>query len=796
MAGATFSRVKIWTTEVLQYADLNAEFDNILNNLNPAGMDGQQDTLVAMRATSGPNESVLATSLATEIQQIRYQLLALAGGNSTYWYSTPTTSLTDLKNAIGGALVNNRLVSGAVSANSSAPRFLQANGAADSIKLLATTTPFVYVVNGTSYTVSADVTLSSMSLAPSSQNTATASGANGNTGGSAYAAAESTKTLGEDGTAIGITAAGTAITGLVGSLAAFKLVHSATTEYFIGYVASSTQITNCFRGFFVDSSKNPVDRVAITDADVITVMKLTWLYLDKNGNLNPGYTNPTFASSAPSSPNTGDYWYDMTNATWKTFGGVSWAASNSVLVGVCIQDSSNCVAARAFNYYTGTDAFSNINIQWASNTTLQALNYDSRLSVNGNNVSYNYTKPIWDVTANLESGQSRTVSTTYYIYVSEFGQQYITTKKPYDMRGTLKGWYHPFENWRAVARCQLNSTGSGNFDPQTLWQYENREQSQILSQSSFNFMNPKDIRNLGLKASVAANALTITVTQADGASAPNTFNPVLVPFRGSTITTFSYIPRYLTSTLSITVPSSATLGQISAVNQYVWVYLVDNAGTIDIAVSGVQLFDENSVQSTTQVTSGATSGTVLYSAGSAATSKSIRLIGRCLVNEATAGTWASAPTQIDVLPNPVPAGTDWVGYTPTLANFAASANTAYSRRVGKNLEVQCTFTAGTTVASTASATPGYNGSNANVSIDTIFTGGATWVVGRYSNSTAGGLGHMLAIGNASLIFFGQLASVASSGMVAVTAQSILASSGTCTFYFSVPILGWSTYGPL
>ena len=41
MAGATFSRVKTWIAEVLTASDLNAEFDNILNNLLPAGVDDE-----------------------------------------------------------------------------------------------------------------------------------------------------------------------------------------------------------------------------------------------------------------------------------------------------------------------------------------------------------------------------------------------------------------------------------------------------------------------------------------------------------------------------------------------------------------------------------------------------------------------------------------------------------------------------------------------------------------------------------------------------------------------------------
>jgi hypothetical protein len=91
--GGTFSRVKTWVAEVLSYADLNAEFDNILNNLTPAGIDDLSVSNSAMQGQTDPYPGSvisLATSLAGEIQRLRYQLAAITG--NTYWYEdTPTT---------------------------------------------------------------------------------------------------------------------------------------------------------------------------------------------------------------------------------------------------------------------------------------------------------------------------------------------------------------------------------------------------------------------------------------------------------------------------------------------------------------------------------------------------------------------------------------------------------------------------------------------------------------------------------------------------------------------------------
>lgn len=93
-AGATFSRVKNWISgETLTASDLNAEFDNILNNLDPTGIDDYSGSNTDMRQVTDPYPSLsesLATSLKGEIERLRYQILqlksAIAISSNTYWY--------------------------------------------------------------------------------------------------------------------------------------------------------------------------------------------------------------------------------------------------------------------------------------------------------------------------------------------------------------------------------------------------------------------------------------------------------------------------------------------------------------------------------------------------------------------------------------------------------------------------------------------------------------------------------------------------------------------------------------
>ena len=98
MAGATFTRVKTWVAgETLTDSDLNGEYDNILNNLTPAGIDDESSSDAAMQAVSDPYPAAAiskATSLQGELQRLRYQLKAILG--ESYWYVDPDNTIATL----------------------------------------------------------------------------------------------------------------------------------------------------------------------------------------------------------------------------------------------------------------------------------------------------------------------------------------------------------------------------------------------------------------------------------------------------------------------------------------------------------------------------------------------------------------------------------------------------------------------------------------------------------------------------------------------------------------------------
>lgn len=303
------------------------------------------------------------------------------------------------------------------------------------------------------------------------------------------------------------------------------------------------------------------------------------------------------------------------------------------------------------------------------------------------------------------------------------------------------------------------------------------------------------IRNLGLSASVATNALTVAIKQADGTTNASATGPVDAAYRSATATTGSSTLVSVTGALSIVVPSSATLGQASSMNQYVWVYLMNDAGTADVCVSGVSVFNNGTPNSSTQITSGATSGSTLYCASSHTGAKGTVLVGRLLVNETTAGTWASAPTEVAVNVAPVYNATSWAAFTPGTQGFGTITLTDCKwRRDAQDILEVCYFRIGTSTSVEARVNfPNSLVSDATANSHLQMVGFA----GNCCTTSAAQFGQDTVLLDATSVgyfTFGQASSTTSAFQK--TNGSVIGASGT-DFSFSAraPILGWSAFGP-
>jgi len=180
-----------------------------------------------------------------------------------------------------------------------------------------------------------------------------------------------------------------------------------------------------------------------------------------------------------------------------------------------------------------------------------------------------------------------------------------------------------------------------------------------------------------ITATVSANALTVTL------------NPTTLDFRSATLTSGTVVSRLVTSAISVTVSSGSTLGTVSAVQSRIVVLALDNAGTVELAVvniaGGNNLTETGVISTTAEGGAGAAdSATVIYS-NVARTSVAYRVVGYIESTQATAGTWATAPSTIQGCGGQALTAMSSLGYGQTWQNVTSSRAdaTTYYNTTGK-----------------------------------------------------------------------------------------------------------------
>ena len=184
-----------------------------------------------------------------------------------------------------------------------------------------------------------------------------------------------------------------------------------------------------------------------------------------------------------------------------------------------------------------------------------------------------------------------------------------------------------------------------------------------------------------ITATVAANALTVTL------------NPTTLDFRSATLTSGTVVSRLVSSAISVTVSSGSTLGTVSAVQSRIVVLALDNAGTVELAVvniaGGTDLTETGLISTTAEGGAGAAdSASVVYST-TARTSLAYRVVGYIESTQATAGTWATAPSTIQGCGGQALTAMSSIGYGQTWQNVSASrvVTTTYYNTTGKPIFV-------------------------------------------------------------------------------------------------------------
>lgn len=157
------------------------------------------------------------------------------------------------------------------------------------------------------------------------------------------------------------------------------------------------------------------------------------------------------------------------------------------------------------------------------------------------------------------------------------------------------------------------------------------------------------LQNCTIAAAVSANALTISIKDAAGNN-PQSAAPASqcrVAFRSATASTGSYANVLVSAATSVVVSNGSALGCTASANCLLYVYAINNAGTVVLGVIGKATLDESTLQSSTAEggAGAADSAGVLYTT-SAQSSKAVRLLGRLQITPGASFAWSAGPTEI------------------------------------------------------------------------------------------------------------------------------------------------------
>lgn len=353
-----------------------------------------------------------------------------------------------------------RVVSGATRSGASQALYITPAGTSGGLSATVegTPTPLSFDVNGTSYTLSADLTVSSLTAAPSTNNTCLVNDTNA-------ADQAATRIWGEENPysqnkEITIDTVGTEISSRDGELAAFQL----SSEIFLARIdTTNNRLHKCRRGYFFNSSGNPIQRETLANNDTITLLSLGYLFLDSDlTTVDVTYNEPFYGFTEPSSPATGDYWYDTEDNLWMRYNGSAFVSVTRTFIGLVAINTADCIGARAQQFDVRFKDDNTLDLEIFSTEVIQASSFGAKVNVNGTEINFGSTRPQWNITtdraASTDMYSATEQSSTYYgAYLSDEGEEIFSDIEPMHFP-EYGGLYHPFNMWRFVGEAFNNSS--------------------------------------------------------------------------------------------------------------------------------------------------------------------------------------------------------------------------------------------------------------------------------------------------------------------------------------------------
>lgn len=220
-----------------------------------------------------------------------------------------------------------------------------------------------------------------------------------------------------------------------------------------------------------------------------------------------------------------------------------------------------------------------------------------------------------------------------------------------------------------------------------------------------------------ISGSVAANALTLTL------------NPTTLDFRSPVMAGAVVNTRTISSPISLVVPNTATLGTVSGQPGRLILIAMDYVGVIELAVANIAYagsLDEAGLISTTAIAGG--SNTFGIYSTTARSNLPYRIVGFVESTQATAGTWATAPSTIQGIGGQALAALSSLGYGQSWQAVTRTSGTTYYNTTRKPITVKVEVSqASASLVPIVTVT--INGASIGVIAQSVNSGGASYSAG-------------------------------------------------------------------
>lgn len=233
--------------------------------------------------------------------------------------------------------------------------------------------------------------------------------------------------------------------------------------------------------------------------------------------------------------------------------------------------------------------------------------------------------------------------------------------------------------------------------------------------ASTQLANSSDLQNCSVAAASSSNTLVISLKDGAG-SDPSSSSACKIAFRNATAATGTFATVSVTAATSVTISNGSSLGCTASTQCVLYVYAINNAGTVVLGAKNGFTVDEGSVQSSTaEGGAGAADALDTIYSTAAQSSKAVRLLARLTVTPGGSHAWDAAPTEISNAPFKQ---TGWyinAAFTGANPSLGTSAVSSYTEIIDAGLTLtpksgsapagtMCSTTNAATAASTSATT--------------------------------------------------------------------------------------------